>query len=114
MLAPCSARPTDVSRSRVSAAAKTSPDEDQLPREITRPCARCGHPESHPNPEWCRDRRKRAGITLTEMARIIHLHRKVSVQYLSQIERGEKAFPPWIAELYEKLFLRYTRAGDES
>lgn len=87
----------------------------QTPRELTRPCTECeGGIQRRPNPDWHRERRIEAKIRLTEMARIISLHRKVSVQFLSQIERGEKAFPPWIAKLYERMFLRYTRAGDES
>jgi transcriptional regulator with XRE-family HTH domain len=58
--------------------------------------------------------RTRAKLTLAEMARLCSLSRKVSVQYLSQMERGERVFQPEFMALYVRLFTRYTKAGDES
>lgn len=90
-------------------------DLPELPaesREVTEPCQECiGGVKHSPNPKWYRKKRLEARITLTEMARILSLHRKVSVQFLSNIELGKKAFPAWIAEMYQRLFIRYARSG---
>lgn len=53
--------------------------------------------------------RKKAHLTLVEVGRLCRL----SPSHLSAMEVGEHPFKPEIAALYERLFDRRRKAGDE-
>lgn len=62
-------------------------------------CPTCGTPRSILNPAWLRDTRKRAGLTLREMARRL----KFSAPYISDIEHGRRRCLPKVRAAYESL-----------
>lgn len=63
------------------------------------PCSMCGAPRSVMNGDWLRVRRKRANVTLREMARRL----KFSAAYLCDVEKNRRHCSPKIREAYEAL-----------
>jgi hypothetical protein len=94
---------------------------EKIPREITRPCKRCGHRRKELNGPFFRLRRKLAKVTLREMASMFGasglpldgVRNGVSLQLLSRMERGDVPFAPKYAEVYDRLFERRERAGGD-
>ena len=89
----------------------------KIPREVTRPAITRPCPACHGegtvtvlDGRHFRKLRELSGVTLTEMARICD----VSRPHLSRMERGEQTFQPRFADLYQRLFDRRQKSGDES
>lgn len=90
-----------------------APDEPQ-PRTVERPCPRCGHLAATLNGAHYGDMRRKAKVTLTEMARVINANgEKVGVSYLSQMERGNKPFREKYAAVYVRLLDRRRKSGQD-
>jgi predicted transcriptional regulator len=62
-------------------------------------CTKCGTPRSVLNPKWLRAKRERAGLSLRDVAPKVGF----SIVYLSDIERGNRACPVKVREVYETL-----------
>jgi len=73
--------------------------DEQLERYVEGRCGKCATPRKRTNPAWLRAQRKRAGLTLRELARRL----KVSAAFISQIELGLCACPPRFSEAYAAL-----------
>lgn len=77
--------------------------ESRTPNEFMKePCPRCGTPCSIVNGDWLRAQRKRAGITMREMARRLDC----SDAYLCDIEHNRRNCLPPVREAYEKLMAK--------
>jgi DNA-binding XRE family transcriptional regulator len=63
------------------------------------PCPHCGAPKRVVNGEWLRQERKRAGLTLREMARRVG----VSAAYLCDIEKNRRNCLPAMRDAYENV-----------
>ena len=84
--------------------------EEEIPREIVRPCSHCDKPRLVLNGAYYQDMRKKAGLTLVFMSGPC----KCSVNLLSLIERGESPFLAKYAKVYDEVCSRYMGAKDES
>lgn len=71
------------------------------------PCSQCGSPRAVVNGAWLRERRKRAGLTLREMAR----RAGVSAAYVCDIEHSRRNCLPAMREAYENLAAREQSNG---
>lgn len=85
-----------------------------IPRQVWRPCPRCGHKHLEFNGAFYRARRKAAGLTLKEVARTINVLKPPSVPLLSHMEMGRRTFQARYALAYDRLFERRRRAGETS
>lgn len=63
------------------------------------PCPQCGMPRSVINGQWLRDVRKKAGLTLREMAKRV----EVSPAYICDIEHNRRNCLPAMRDAYECL-----------
>jgi hypothetical protein len=80
-------------------------------REIRRTCPRCGHVGWELNGAYFGYLRRLARVPLKEMSQACD---GVSVQLLSQMERGRQRFLPKYAAVYDRLLERVRRAGEPS
>lgn len=81
-----------------------------LPREIRRRCLRqCASGEEVIiNPEYMRQERKDAHVTLSQAASSCGISR----QHMSRMERGDETFQRGYAEICERFYARRMRSGE--
>lgn len=70
-----------------------------VPKHTHEPCSRCGAARRVVNPAWLRERRRRAGLSLREMARRLEF----SPAYISDVETGKRHAVAHIVAAYEAL-----------
>ena len=92
------------------------PLEEPEPRTIEQPCPTChgeGTVTKLDGHHWAELRRK-AKMTQVEMARAFEAWgEKVSVDYLSKMERGARPFREKYAAIYKRLLDRRNRSGQD-
>lgn len=88
--------------------------EPPQPRTVEQACSKCGHLEPAPNGEHYGQLRRKAKVTLAEMVRIFaSCGERVSVGYLSQMERRIRPFREKYAVIYVQHFDRRRKSGQD-